>query len=96
MTRSRLLALALVGGLLLSAPTPGAQQPAPTGEPALKPTTHPRLPADLSQFWLAPAKTALASPGPEPTSSTPMPAPMAAAFMRCGSAWLVSPWNVSA
>jgi tetratricopeptide (TPR) repeat protein len=59
MTRARLFALALTGGLLLSATTPGAQQPAAAGERTLKPTNHPRLPADLSQFWLAPARTTL-------------------------------------
>jgi len=60
MTRSGLFVLALTGGLLLSAATPGAQAPA-AAAPALKPTNHPRLPAELSQFWLAPMKTTLAT-----------------------------------
>jgi soluble lytic murein transglycosylase len=59
MTRSRLFALTLSGALLLSATAPGAQSPAAAAETALKPTSHPRLPADLSQFWLVPAKTTL-------------------------------------
>jgi soluble lytic murein transglycosylase len=37
--------------------TPRAQQPAaPDAVVSLAPTNHPRLPADLSQLWLAPAK----------------------------------------
>jgi peptidoglycan lytic transglycosylase len=37
--------------------TPQAQQPpAPDAVVSLVPTNHPRLPADLSQLWLAPAK----------------------------------------
>jgi soluble lytic murein transglycosylase len=57
MTRSLRFALTLTGALALS--TPVAAQPPAAGEPALKPTSHPRLPAELSQFWLAPAKTTL-------------------------------------
>jgi soluble lytic murein transglycosylase len=43
---------------LLAAAVPHAQQSAAPAAPALKPTNHPRLPAELSQFWLAPAKAA--------------------------------------
>ena len=35
-----------------------AQQPSPSGDIALKPTSHPKLPAELSQLWLAPVSTA--------------------------------------
>jgi soluble lytic murein transglycosylase len=51
-----LLTLALaVGGPPIR--TPHAQQPpAPDAVVSLVPTKHPRLPADLSQLWLAPAK----------------------------------------
>jgi soluble lytic murein transglycosylase len=59
MTRKGLFALAFGAALLLPAVSPRAQQaPAPgdSGEPALRPTIHPRLPADLSQLWLAPVK----------------------------------------
>ena len=55
-----LFALALGAALLVPAVSPRAQQAAAPGdatEPALKPTNHPRLPADLSQLWLAPVKT---------------------------------------
>src|SRR5204863_9531763 len=57
MKRTWFFALAF-GAALLGAPSPRAQQPAvavDAGEPALKPTNHPRLPSDLSQFWLVPA-----------------------------------------
>src|SRR5712691_3941166 len=57
MKRKRFFALAF--GVALLGPTlPRAQQPAvavDAGEPALKPTDHPRLPSDLSQLWLVPA-----------------------------------------
>jgi soluble lytic murein transglycosylase len=48
--------LALIGALLMPGASGRAQQQATGGgEIVLKPTSHPRLPADLSQFWLAPA-----------------------------------------
>ena len=60
MTRTRLFIV--IGALLAATPAraPRAQQP-PTLPPpdavvSLVPTNHPRLPADLSQLWLAPAK----------------------------------------
>ncbi len=43
----------------LAAAAPHAQQ---GGAPPLKPTSHPRLPADLAQFWLVPGKNATATP----------------------------------
>ena len=42
------------------APTPPPPPPVDTGEIVLKPTSHPRLPADPSQLWLAPAKSGVA------------------------------------
>jgi soluble lytic murein transglycosylase len=57
MKRTRFFALAF-GVALLGPTSPKAQQPAvavDAGEPALKPTNHPRLPSDLSQLWLVPA-----------------------------------------
>ena len=54
-TRQRLLALTLAS-LMAAVYAPRAQQPAPQSEsPALRPTNHPRLPADVSQLWLVPA-----------------------------------------
>jgi peptidoglycan lytic transglycosylase len=53
--------LTLVAILLSAAAAPRAQQSAPPPAPALRPTNHPRLPAELSQFWLAPAKATAAS-----------------------------------
>jgi len=54
-TRQRLLALTLAS-LMAAVYAPRAQQPAPASEPpALRPTNHPRLPADVSQLWLVPA-----------------------------------------
>src|SRR5476649_2044389 len=41
-------------------PTPPPPPPVDTGEIVLNPTNHPRLPADPSQLWLAPAKTTVA------------------------------------
>ena len=48
---------ALTAALLVPATTARAQPVVP-GEPLLKATTHPRLPAELWQFWLAPASGA--------------------------------------
>ena len=47
--------LTLVVVLLVPGVTPRAQQAPATGEAALKPTAHPRVPGELSQLWLAPA-----------------------------------------
>src|SRR5437868_1355342 len=63
MKKARVLVLTAVGIVsslsrppALSAVEGRTQQATPTAEPiALKPTNHPRLPADLSQLWFAPA-----------------------------------------
>jgi len=57
MKQKGFFALALGAALLVPAVSPRAQQPAAPGEGGdlvLKPTNHPRLPADPSQLWLAP------------------------------------------
>src|SRR5262249_58203699 len=42
---------------------PRAQHPAPPADGGpLRPTTHPRLPADLAQLWLVPASDAAGRP----------------------------------
>ena len=49
----------LIALLLAPGAVPRAQQQAPgVGDVVLKPTAHPRLPAELSQLWLAPAAQA--------------------------------------
>jgi soluble lytic murein transglycosylase len=55
MTRSRLAGVTLIAALLAGA-SPRAQAPtgATPGGIVLKPTSHPRLPSELSQLWLAP------------------------------------------
>ena len=57
MGKARVLALTMIAAVLLPAIPPRAQQPAPLGdrEIELRPTNHPRVPADLSQLWLAPS-----------------------------------------
>ena len=50
--------MTLIAALLGPAALLQAQPSAAPGEPVLKPTSHPRLPAELWQFWLAPAKGA--------------------------------------
>ena len=62
MKRSSRRVLTLVAIVIAAAAAPRAQQPAPAPAPALKPTNHPRLPAELSQFWLAPAKARSVTP----------------------------------
>jgi len=62
MKRSSRRVLTLVAIVIAAAAAPRAQQPAPAAAPALKPTNHPRLPAELSQFWLAPAKARSVTP----------------------------------
>jgi soluble lytic murein transglycosylase len=54
-TQRRIFWLALVAAVLMPAATPRAQAPAAPTPVVLKPTTHPPLPADLSQLWLAPS-----------------------------------------
>jgi soluble lytic murein transglycosylase len=49
--------LTLIAWLLAPGAAPRAQQPSPTAA-ALKPTSHPRLPTELSQLWLAPVTRA--------------------------------------
>jgi soluble lytic murein transglycosylase len=52
---SRTVLLTLVVALLVPVAGPRAQQPAVVGgDVVLKPTSHPRVPVDLSQLWLAP------------------------------------------
>src|SRR5262245_37177080 len=57
MGKARVLALTMIAAVLLPAIPPRAQQPSPLGESGieLRPTNHPRVPADLSQLWLAPS-----------------------------------------
>src|SRR6516164_6240095 len=53
------LALVMIVGLVPGS-RPHARQSADPAEPGrveLKPTAHPRLPADVSQFWLAPSSS---------------------------------------
>jgi soluble lytic murein transglycosylase len=57
MTRAGLSALTLTTALLVTAPSSRAQQSVVPGEPMLRPTSHARLPSELSQFWLAPANS---------------------------------------
>jgi peptidoglycan lytic transglycosylase len=60
-------ALALAVTLLAPPMTARAQQAPAQGDaglPVLKPTNHPRLPAELSELWLAPVK-----PGSTPTAT---------------------------
>ena len=61
LARVRLFALTLTASLLVPAAIPRAQQPVALAEVVLKPTNHPRLPAELWQFWLAPATGASAT-----------------------------------
>jgi peptidoglycan lytic transglycosylase len=58
MNGSRLFALTLIAAWLAPATGARAQQPVVPGEVVLKPTNHPRLPAELWEFWLAPANGA--------------------------------------
>ena len=53
MMRSRLAGLTLIAALLSPGGVTRAQQPA-AADAALKPTSHPPLPSELSQLWLAP------------------------------------------
>ena len=56
MTKGRMFALTVLAALLWPAPRPRAQQAGALIERdvVLKPTSHPRLPADVSQLWFAP------------------------------------------
>jgi soluble lytic murein transglycosylase len=55
MTRSGRFAVSVTVALLVTAPPARAQQSVVPGEPVLRPTNHPPLPAEPSQFWLTPA-----------------------------------------
>jgi peptidoglycan lytic transglycosylase len=55
MKRSSRCLLTLAAIVIAMGAAPQAQQPA-VNAPVLKPTSHPRLPAELPQFWLAPSK----------------------------------------
>src|ERR1700738_1297842 len=48
------LGLTLIVVLLAPGVAPRAQQPPAAAAAVLKPTSHPRLPGELSQLWLAP------------------------------------------
>src|SRR3982751_4702698 len=63
MRRTLSVALAFAAALFAGHAAPLAQQPASDAsvEAALKPTTHPRLPAEASQLWLAPDAAARAA-----------------------------------
>jgi soluble lytic murein transglycosylase len=64
MKRTACFAVTLAAVLLVCDVAPRAQQadaPDPSIEAALKPTSHPRLPADPSQLWLAPDAAARAA-----------------------------------
>jgi soluble lytic murein transglycosylase len=54
MTKTGLL---LVAALLVPAAAPAGQSPAQDVSVALVPTNHPRVPADLSQLWMAPDRS---------------------------------------
>src|SRR5436190_7471581 len=48
--------LTLAAVIVAPAAQPRAQQPVPAADAAaLKPTSHPRVPADVSRLWMAPA-----------------------------------------
>ena len=61
MKRSRRCLLTLAAIVIAMGAAPQAQQPA-VNAPVLKPTSHPRLPAELPQFWLAPSKARAVTP----------------------------------
>src|SRR4051812_3505088 len=56
MKKPGLFVCTLIAALSVSAGALRAQQPV---DAVLKPTNHPRLPADPSQYWLAPAPSQL-------------------------------------
>ena len=60
--RPTLFWLALIGGLLIAGTSGRAQQQAAGGDVVLKSTSHPRLPVELSQLWLAPVGRDTARP----------------------------------
>jgi soluble lytic murein transglycosylase len=62
MRRTLSVALAFAAAFVVGQAAPRAQEPADaTVEAALKPTTHPRLPAEAAQLWLAPDAAARAA-----------------------------------
>src|SRR5262249_33564048 len=72
--RTACFAVTLAVGLLLADTAPRAQESAANqaADVVLKPTSHPRLPADASQLWLAPdATTRAALRGPAIADFTP-------------------------
>jgi soluble lytic murein transglycosylase len=52
----------LLAALLVPVAAPRAQQQPSASTVVLKPTNHPRLPTDLSQLWLVPARTTTIRP----------------------------------
>src|SRR4051794_21201672 len=62
MRRTLSVALAFAAAFVVGHAAPHAQEPADASvEAALKPTTHPRLPAETAQLWLAPDAAARAA-----------------------------------
>ncbi len=59
------LALTLAATLLAPPAAPHAQQNSADAAVALQPTNHPRLPADASRLWMAPASAAARTPNVE-------------------------------
>src|SRR5436190_74288 len=51
---TRIVCFSVAAAVACTAPTPRAQQTSAQAEPVLRPTPHPRLPADIGQLWLAP------------------------------------------
>jgi hypothetical protein len=64
MGKARVLALTMIAAVLWPSAPPRAQQPSTAADRdvELKPTRHPRVPADVSQLWFAPMGTAAARP----------------------------------
>jgi soluble lytic murein transglycosylase len=60
MRKSALLALTFAATLVLPTATPRAQQT--SSDETLQPTNHPRIPADASKLWLAPARALTRTP----------------------------------
>src|SRR5262245_33991705 len=72
MRGTKTLLLAILLAALPPAAGPHAQQvAAPTQQTdiQLKPTAHPRLPADISQLWFAPAAAGRRASGDAPTAA---------------------------
>jgi len=69
MSRVRGFALSALVMVMSAAPAPRAQQGAAAGDVVLKPTNHPRLPADLSLLWFAPSTGARRTAADTPTAA---------------------------